>query len=92
MHLTLKTWPLGDLLSTLTVVALVALVESLFFAHVIAPSSVLAGCSLAIAARYLHQLGYSLHHGTMRRRLKVLGVFLVVVVLSGSLGVVIFGR
>ena len=74
------------------VVALVALVESIFFSHMIAPSSVVAGCSLAIVARYLHQLGYSLHHGAMRRRLKVLGVFLVVVVLSGSLGVVIFGR
>lgn len=92
MNITAKPWPRVDLLSTIVAVGCLALVEIVFLATWIAPSSVIAGCSVALVARYLDQIGYSLLRGSLQNRGKAFGLLLVVTLVAGSIGTLVFGR
>ena len=92
MNVTIKPWPRADLISTIVAVACLTLVEIVFLVNWIAPSAVVAGCSVAVVGRYLHQIGYSLHQGPLRNRGKAFGILVLVILVAGSIGTLVFGR
>ena len=88
----LKPWQLDDLCYTIGGVMVVVFIEGVSLAQWLAPSSVVAGCSVALAWRYLILIGYSFQKGALRSRLALLATLFLVAVVTGSIGTLVFGR
>jgi len=91
-YLNLGSWSMADIRATLAAVLALAVLEATVLANVFAPSSVVAGCSVAIVARYLHQCGNSIVCGAWRARIAVATTLLLTIIFTGCIGILAFGR
>lgn len=92
MQMNLKPWPLDDLCYTLGGVMVVVFIAVFALSQWLAPSSVVAGCSVAFIGRYLVLNGASFHKGALRSRLAFLATLILVAVVTGGIGTLAFGR
>lgn len=83
MHLNLKPWPLPDFAATLGAALVLVAVE--VFALSLSPSAAVAGCCGAITGRYLYLR-------QPRLSFSFVVVLLFVVVATGSIATLAFGR
>lgn len=92
MKITIKPWPRADLITTIVAVACLALVEIVFLANWIAPSAVVAGCKASPSWALSSSNRLFVAPGApLRNRAKAFGLLLVIIV-AGSIGMLVFGR